>query len=105
MKTSKEINKNYIVAKEKVRQLQIFYMHLVGYIIVMALLGYNLYIMQGEYKQFFFWLDITVMVLWTFFIIIHAWNIFKGRVFFKKSWEERKLKEYMENNEKQKIII
>lgn len=100
METKEEKNKSYISAKEKVRQIQIFYMHLVGYIIVVLLLSYNIYIAEGEYRTFFVWLDIFFLVAWTIFIFIHGWRVFKGRRIFNKSWEERKMKEFMEKNKK-----
>lgn len=102
METLKERNKSYLRAKEKVRNIKIFYMHLVGYIIFVALLSYNLYIVEDGYKDFFIWFNSIFMVSWTIFIAIHAWNVFKGRIFFKKSWEDRKLKEYMDMDQDKK---
>lgn len=101
MEASKEKNESYYKAKEKVKQIQIFYLHLVGYIIIVILLSYNIYIAEGEYKNFFIWLDTTFLVLWTIFIIIHGWRVFKGR-FFKKSWEDRKIQEFIEKDKKSK---
>jgi len=100
MKTPQEQKDSYIKAKEKVRQLKIFYVHLVGYIILILLLSYNLYILDetNVYSDLFLKFIIIFMVSWTIFIAFHAWNVFKGRVFFRKSWEDRKLKEYMDNN-------
>jgi len=101
METPIEKNKSYFKAKEKVRQIKIFYMHLVGYIIVVMLLSYNLYIVEGEYKNFFIWLDLIFLVSWTIFIIVHGWVVFKGRI-FKRSWEERKIQEFMDKDKKKK---
>lgn len=102
MKTLQEQKDSYIRAKEKVRHLKIFYVHLTGYIILVLLLGYNLYILDenNKYANFFMWFNSIMIIAWTIFIILHAWNVFKGRLFFKKSWEDKKLKEYMdiENN-------
>ncbi|WP_092579234.1 2TM domain-containing protein [Hyunsoonleella jejuensis] len=34
------------------------------------------------------------------FILLHGWNVYKGRLFFKEKWEERKTQEFMkEQNE------
>jgi len=101
MEKLKQNNGNYIRAKEKLRNLKIFYMHLVGYIILVMLLVYNLYIIDAnnKYADFFTWFNSIIIVAWTIFIALHAWNVFKGRLFFKKNWEERKLNEYMEKEE------
>ena len=73
MKTPLEKNDSYLIAKEKVRKIKRFYLHLIVYILV--------------------------VILWAILISLHAWIVFKGRLFFKKSWEERKLKEYMGKEE------
>ncbi len=102
MEASNEKNESYIKAKEKVKSIQIFYIHLVGYIIVIMLLSYNIYIAVGAYRTFFVWFDISVMIAWTIFIIIHGWTVFKGKRIFNKNWEERKIKEYLEKEERKK---
>ncbi|MFI1745717.1 2TM domain-containing protein [Thalassobellus sediminis] len=100
MKTLNEKNESYIKAKEKVKSIQIFYIHLVGYIIVVLLLSYNIYIAAGEYRNFFVWLDIFFLVAWTIFIVLHGRNVFKGKRIFNKSWEERKIKEHIEKQQR-----
>lgn len=93
------MDEKYIKAKKKVRNLKVFYIHLVGYLILVALLLYNIYILEGEHKDFFLWFDLTVLVSWTIFIVFHAWSVYRGRIFFKKSWEERKIKEFIDKEE------
>ncbi|MFC4721229.1 2TM domain-containing protein [Geojedonia litorea] len=101
MKTPSENKDKLIRAKEKVRHLKVFYVHLVGYIIVVLLLLYNLYIIDdhNRYADFFKKFNTIIILAWTVFIAFHAWNVFKGRLFFKKSWEDRKLNEYLENED------
>lgn len=89
-----------IAAKKHVRRIQIFYLHLVGYLIIVTLLSYNLYILEeGEYKKVITWLNLSTLVGWSIFIAIHAWSVFKGKLIFKKSWEEKKIKEYLKDQE------
>lgn len=96
MKTPNEKFESYLKAKAKVKQLKIFYIHLVGYIIVVMLLCYNLYIIEEvPSKNVILWLIYTTLITWSIFIITHARCVFKWRL-FKKSWEERKLKEYLD---------
>ena len=101
LKTPLEKKESLIRAKEKVRNLKLFYMHLVGYIILVLLLLYNLYIIDenNQYADSFTWFNTIMIISWTIFLAIHAWNVFKGRLFFKKSWEDRKLNEYLEKEE------
>lgn len=96
MSLEKNTKEDYLKAKKKVYHIKIFYIHLVGYLILVALLLYNLYIMEGPHKDFFFWFDIIILVSWTAFIIIHGWHVYKGRIVFKKKWEDRKMREYLD---------
>ena len=66
-------------AKDKVRKVKIFYIHLAGYIIAVALLLYNLYIVVGPYKNNIISLNLSILVAWTVFIIIHGINVFKEK--------------------------
>lgn len=96
METQKSKAQLMLEAKKKVKNLKIFYIHLVGYVVLVVLLSYNLYIMSGPYKPFFQWFDICILVAWTLFIIMHGWNVFKGKMFFKKDWENKKIQEFMD---------
>ncbi|MFC0605438.1 2TM domain-containing protein [Winogradskyella pulchriflava] len=93
MEISNEEKDIYIEAKRKVRRIKVFYLHLVLYLIVVALICYNFYIMEGPYTKIITGLNITVLVFWTIAIILNAVRVFKGRLFFKKSWEDRKIEE------------
>lgn len=90
----------YIRAKKRLDNLKLFYIHLLGYIILVVLLSYNLYIMEGTHKEFFKWFDITIMIAWTVFIVLHWWRVFKGKLFFKTNWEDKKIRQYMEEEHK-----
>ena len=38
-------------AKKRLRRLKLFYIHFTGYLVIVALLVYNLYIVEGVYKN------------------------------------------------------
>jgi len=100
MKTQLEKNDSYFRAKEKVQKVKRFYIHLIVYIILVILLVSN-YLILEEDNQFFdlFILSNSIVVIvWAIIIGLHAWIVFKGRLFFKQSWEDKKLKEYLDNN-------
>lgn len=85
--------------KKRVHLLKIFYIHVVFYIIVVILLVYNLFIVAGPYANNIIALNTVVLVLWTAFICIHAWRVFKGKLLFNKKWEDRKTEEFLDENE------
>ncbi|RED42740.1 2TM domain-containing protein [Winogradskyella eximia] len=91
-------------AKDKVRKVKVFYIHLAGYVVVVALLLYNLYIVAGPYKNNIISLNLSVLVGWTVFIIIHGLNVFKGKRIFKKSWEDKKTAQFLKDKEEEKTF-
>ncbi|MEY8848870.1 2TM domain-containing protein [Psychroserpens sp. XS_ASV72] len=100
MEFNESEKQKYLAAKKKVKRLQTFYLHLMLYVIAMALLAYNFYIMTGPYQSEITALNIAIMVLWTLFIIIHAWSVYKGKLFFSKRWEDKKIESILkEKNE------
>ncbi|MBC3759417.1 2TM domain-containing protein [Hyunsoonleella sp. SJ7] len=99
MKTDSDKNQSYLKAKEKVRQVKIFYYHLVGYFIVVALLIWNLMIVAGPYANFFNWFNSIIMVAWTAFIILHGRWALKGKTFFSKKWENDRAKEFLKKEQ------
>lgn len=103
MKTQNDEEKLLMRAKDKLRKLKIFYIHLALYIVVVALIALNFYVLEeGPYAANITALNIIVLVLWTAFIGIHAWSVFKGRFLFKKSWEDKKIEKILEKKEKDK---
>ncbi|NNK82353.1 MAG: 2TM domain-containing protein [Flavobacteriaceae bacterium] len=99
MSKQKSKQKQFEDAKKRVNKLKIFYIHLAGYIVVLSLVVWNLLIIEdGEYKKAIVLLNWTTIVVWGIFIIIHAWTTFKGRFLFSKKWEDKKVKEYMEED-------
>ncbi|WP_197429324.1 2TM domain-containing protein [Winogradskyella endarachnes] len=89
----------YNNAKEKVRKLKLFYLHLIGYFIGSALLLYNLYIVAGPYKNNIISLNLSILFFWTVLIIIHGLIVFKHKHIFKKSWEDKKTEQFLKEKE------
>ena len=96
MKPHMSNQEKYIKAQSILRRRRLFYLHLVGYLIVVALNLYNIYIMdEGPYKSIFITLNLSVIGAWGVFIIIHAIDVYRRRSLFKKTWEDRKIDEIM----------
>ncbi|NRD19685.1 2TM domain-containing protein [Winogradskyella eckloniae] len=91
----------YRKAKEKVRRVKIFYLHLALYLVVVALLLYNLYIVSGPYKNNIISLNLSVLVAWTVFISLHGINVFKRKQIFNKNWEDEKIKGFLKEEKEE----
>ncbi|WP_187388190.1 2TM domain-containing protein [Seonamhaeicola marinus] len=98
MESDKNYSKKYLKAKEKVRRVKWFYFHLVGYIIVVVLLLYNIYILgeNNPYANFFLWFNSLMILFWTIFIILHGRWALRNKTFFSKKWESKKAEEFLE---------
>ncbi|MCF6349344.1 MAG: 2TM domain-containing protein [Flavobacteriaceae bacterium] len=94
---------NYLRAKKKVEKLKGFYWHLAFY------LGVNLFISvskivnnlsDGEtfMEAFGDFGTFAVWIFWGIGIFFHAMGVFGQNIFFGKDWEERKIKELMDED-------
>ncbi|MCK9307990.1 MAG: 2TM domain-containing protein [Methanoculleus sp.] len=85
----------YARAKEHVEALQGFYIHLAAYIIVNVLL-FAADILTDPGTLWFFW----VTIFWGVGLIFHALGVFVGGRVLGRDWEERKIREIMEREER-----
>ncbi len=91
-------DKKYEKAKKRVEELKSFYGNLATYVAVNAvLIIINFVTSPGS--LWFYW----VTIFWGIGILIHASKvfIFKGK-FLGEEWEEKKIKEILEKEEKAK---
>ena len=85
----------YIRAKERVEELKKFYGNLTSYVIVISgLAALNYYVNEWRY-MWFLWAALG----WGIGIVFHAIGTFGFNPFFGKDWEERKIKEFMDNEQ------
>ena len=97
METS-EIENKYYRAKERVESIKKFYTGLLSYLFFISLLaGINYWTDEWRYP-WFLWAAFG----WGIGLIFQAIKTFSLNPFFGRDWEERKIKEYMEEDEKQK---
>lgn len=84
----------YKKASEKVQELKGFYSHLIAYIVVIPLIAFvNLKFTPDHYWFFY------PMIGWGIGIFFHALGVFDTTSFFGKGWEEKKLKQFMKEEE------
>lgn len=91
-------------AKKRVRIVKLFYIHFAGYLVFAALLIYNLYIVEEHYRKVITVLNLSILFIWTIFIIIHGLRAFRGRLLFKKDWEQKKMEDFLKDEDKEEEI-
>lgn len=93
----------YLLAKKQVEKIKGFYNHLTSYILVNIFISCVIIfgLMHRDNSNFTEVIsNFGVYATWIFWGIglLSHWNcIFGKKLFFSKKWEEKKLKEYMDN--------
>ncbi len=87
-------------AKKRVRALRNYYRHITAYVIVIILLLalYAAGVQTGQ--DTFIYIAYGTAAGWTIGLIIHIFGIYGTSLFMSKSWEERKLRELIEEENK-----
>lgn len=88
-----ESDDKYQEAKNMVEKLKGFYVHLIVYILVNAML---LVINTVTYSDG--WWNIYPLLGWGIGLTAHAISVFGFGRFFSKEWEKRKIDEYLKKN-------
>jgi hypothetical protein len=94
----KNMEENYLRAKEQVKKIKDFYTHLFTYILVISFLaGVNYYSNQWVYPWF-----LWALGGWGIGIVFDGLQAFQINPLFNKKWEEDKIKALMEEEQNQK---
>lgn len=96
MKTETIESNKYLRAVERVHDIKEFYGSLISYCIVIPFLIFINFRFVPQFHWFWF-----PMFGWGIGLIFHGFKAFSYNPFLGKDWEERKIKEYMENEDKQ----
>lgn len=87
----------YLKAVKKVKAIRGFYIHLAAFIIISIAMAIVTALYINPYnRELFIWLVLSVFISWLVGIIIHSVCVFGSRIIFSKNWEERKLEEFIE---------
>lgn len=85
-------------ARRRVKALKGFYQHIAAYVIVNTGLLISYYY-RADY-EFWSFQTFSTAIFWGVGVLCHAFNTFGTRLFLGKDWEERKISEYIHNNDK-----
>lgn len=88
--SSSKIDDSYLRARKHVDDLKEFYYGILSYFIVIPFLIYINYKTYWEFQWFWF-----PMIGWGIGIAINAFKVYVSDGIFGRNWEERKLKQYM----------
>jgi hypothetical protein len=92
----------YELAYKRVKRIKGFYVHALVYVLV------NGFIIISEYNKDLlgsgvsFRETFSTAFFWGIGLLVHGLTVFGRNLFFSADWEERKIKEFMEKEKKQK---
>jgi hypothetical protein len=88
----------YIRARKQVEELKGFYYNLISYVLVIPLLIFINY--KTTWEQFhWFWFP---MFGWGMGLLFHAYHVFVNNGILGKKWEQRKIEEFMREEEEKR---
>jgi hypothetical protein len=87
----------YLRAQKRVKAIVGFYWHLASYIIVNLFL---VILITSNGVEFFSFGTFSTAIFWGIGLFFHFMGVFGPNFFFGKNWEERKIKEMMDNDKK-----
>lgn len=92
----------YRRAQKRVKEIKGFYWHLFWYLVVNIFLSFGGPIrdlLRGEGFDFddFHIGNLSLWFFWGIGVVGHWLHVFGTSIIFSKNWEERKIKEYMDN--------
>lgn len=97
MENTNQEYERYQKASKKVKEIKGFYSHLAVYILVISVLTF----INLKYTPEYIWVLWSAFG-WGFGLLGHASKVFDWVPFFGKDWEEKKIKEYIDEENKQK---
>lgn len=100
MESGQSKKSSYLKAKDRVTAIKKFYQHLVIFVVINALISWfkiSRYMDEGaSFEDTMTRLDIYVVwMVWGFFLVLQALRTFNSNIFLGKGWEEKKIREYM----------
>ncbi|GAA4897663.1 2TM domain-containing protein [Flaviramulus aquimarinus] len=88
----------YARAKKRVKEIKGFYWHAFWYVVVNVFIVGMVVYKNGELWHFG---TFSTAIFWGIGLGFHALGVFGKGLLFSKSWEEKKIREYMDNDKKQ----
>lgn len=89
-------------AKKRVDELKGFYIHLLVYLIINTFIIAVMFMSQADKANFsLHWYNFSTAIFWGLGLLIHALVTFRLNPFFGKSWENRMIQKYMDEDRKE----
>ncbi|AWG23613.1 hypothetical protein FFWV33_09860 [Flavobacterium faecale] len=93
----------YNAAYKRVKRIKGFYVHLLVCVLVNAFILISIVKSSGfGVEMLWKWETWSTALFWGIGIVVHGWSVFGKNYFFGSDWEEKKMKEFMSEEESNK---
>ncbi|SFU64950.1 2TM domain-containing protein [Pustulibacterium marinum] len=96
-----EANEAYARAKTRVQKIKGFYSHLAAYVIVNIFIITVICINRRGLESLLEFNTWSTAFFWGIGVAFHAFGVFGKHMLFNKDWEDRKMKEFLDEENKQ----
>lgn len=103
MKTTDKIDEiRFQEALKRVKKIKGFYTHAIVYVVIniMITIAKMQHLDKGE--SYFEFQNFATAFFWGIGLLAHGTSVFGSNIFLSKEWEERKIKELMDNEKNKK---
>lgn len=87
----------YKEAQKEVKKIKGFYTHAIVYVVVNIFIVFVNSSNLDEGETYFQWKNFTTAIFWGLGLLAHGLSVFLPTIVLGRDWEERKIKEFMEN--------
>ena len=91
----------YLRAKKRVKKVKGFYIHFAVYLAVNAFILLANVLSEGGWQVFWEWQSYSTAFFWGIGVAFHAFGVFGMDFILGRSWEERKIKEFMDKDKRE----
>ena len=93
----------YELAYKREKRIKGFYVHALVYVLVNAFIIISTFNRSAIGSEVFFkWETFSTAFFWGIGLLAHGLSVFGRDLFFGSDWEEKKIKEFMDEDKKQK---
>ncbi|WP_379902069.1 2TM domain-containing protein [Lacinutrix gracilariae] len=89
-------------ARKQVKRIKGFYSHLMMYVLINVMLVFINIKNLDPGESYFQWRNFITLGTWGIAILIHAVSVFLPNFVFGSKWEERKIKQFMQEEEEKR---
>lgn len=90
----------YYEALKRVKRIKGFYTHALVYVVINLMFVVINYQNLGEGESYFQWHNFITAFFWGIGLLAHGLSVFLPGMILGNNWEERKIKQYMEEEKK-----